>query len=68
MKKKLDKFMATVKVGTKGQIVIPKEIREIFNIEPKDSILILADKDKGIAILSNEEMEAVLNKIINQGE
>lgn len=67
MKEKTNnKFMATVKVGSKGQIVIPKEIRELFNIEPKDQILILADKEKGITILSNEEMETLLNKITNQ--
>ena len=38
-----DKFMGSVKVGAKGQIVIPKEVREMFNIEPGDTLMLLAD-------------------------
>ncbi len=45
-----DKFMATVKVGPKGQIVIPKEVREMFNIAPGDNMIILADAKRGIAL------------------
>ena len=40
----------TVTVGTKGQIVIPKEAREIFGIAPGDTLLLLGDRTKGIAI------------------
>jgi len=49
-----DKFMSSVKVGEKGQIVIPKEVREMFNIEPGDMLLLLADKERGIAIVDND--------------
>jgi len=45
-----DKFMGTAKVGPKGQIVIPKEIRSMFSIEAGDTMIILADKSRGIAI------------------
>lgn len=45
-----DKFMGSVKVGAKGQIVIPKEVREMFNIEHGDTLMLLADTEKGIAI------------------
>lgn len=48
-----DKFMATVKVGEKGQIVIPKGAREMFNIQPGDTLLLLADKERGIALVEN---------------
>jgi AbrB family looped-hinge helix DNA binding protein len=48
------KFMSTVKVGEKGQIVIPKGARDIFGIKPGDTLLLLADKDKGIAIVQND--------------
>lgn len=44
------KFMGSVKVGLKGQIVIPKEIREMFKITPGDTLMILADSEKGIAL------------------
>ena len=57
--KKDDKFMGVVKVGPKGQIVIPKDIRDMFSIETGDNLLILADKKRGIAI----ERTGVFNKI-----
>ena len=53
MKKKMEKegkYMGSVKVGPKGQIVIPKEIREMFEINSGDTLMILADSQKGIAI------------------
>ena len=37
------RFAATVKVGEKGQFVVPKEIREMFDIQPGDTLLLLAD-------------------------
>lgn len=48
--KKNDKFMSSVKVGPKGQIVIPKEVREMFHITPGDTLLLLADAERGIAL------------------
>lgn len=50
------KAIGTVKVGEKGQIVIPKNIRELFNIQPGDVLLMLADKKKGIALVEANEM------------
>lgn len=44
------KYMSPVKVGPKGQIVIPKEVRDMFGIEPGDTLVLLADNEKGIAI------------------
>ena len=40
----------TVKIGEKGQFVIPKEAREMFDLHPGDSIIVLADQKRGIAI------------------
>lgn len=57
------KFLATVKVGEKGQIVIPKGARDLFNIQPGDTLLLLADKQQGIALVSNEAYTQFANAI-----
>ncbi|MGB4589182.1 MAG: AbrB/MazE/SpoVT family DNA-binding domain-containing protein [Clostridiaceae bacterium] len=50
MTKPKGKYAWTVKVGEKGQIVIPKEAREVFNINPGDTLILLGDVKQGIAI------------------
>ena len=49
------KYVCTVRVGDKGQIVIPKQARDMFGIQPGDSVLLLADENSGIAIVRCEE-------------
>ena len=44
------KYAWTATVGEKGQIVIPKQARDIFGIKPGDTLLLLGDEDRGIAI------------------
>lgn len=44
------KYAWTATVGEKGQIVIPKQAREIFEIKPGDTLLLLGDEERGIAI------------------
>lgn len=44
----------TVRVGEKGQIVIPKQCREVFDIKPGDTLLILGDEKQGIGIMKQE--------------
>jgi AbrB family looped-hinge helix DNA binding protein len=50
----MGKFASTVKVGEKGQIVIPKGARDLFGIKPGDTLLLLADADQGIAIVRQD--------------
>ena len=57
------KFMATVKLGAKGQIVIPKEARELFGLKEGDSLLLMADKNQGIAIQPFAYAEAFWNAV-----
>ncbi|PKO13745.1 MAG: AbrB family transcriptional regulator [Chloroflexi bacterium HGW-Chloroflexi-10] len=54
MVKPKGKYAWTAKVGEKGQIVIPKEAREIFDINPGDTLLLLGDEAQGIAIVKND--------------
>ncbi len=69
MKMKLpkDQFLSTVRVGDKGQIVIPKEVRDLFEIEPGDSLLLMADKKKGIAIVGFDGMMDFMSESLRQG-
>ncbi|MBQ9080099.1 MAG: AbrB/MazE/SpoVT family DNA-binding domain-containing protein [Clostridia bacterium] len=59
-------FMTTVRVGDKGQIVIPKEVREMFGISPGDTLLLLAAKHRGIALPPPEECEKIQNEIFGR--
>ena len=59
-----DKFIGIARVGEKGQIVIPKEARDMFDINPGDSIVVLCDKEKGIALLKSDFMEDSFDKIM----
>ena len=62
-----DKFVGVAKVGEKGQIVIPKEARAMFDIKAGDTMIILCDKEKGIALLKSDFMEESIDKIMNRG-
>ena len=50
MKAPEGKYAWTATVGEKGQIVIPKQARDIFGIKPGDTLLLLGDDKRGIAI------------------
>lgn len=62
-----DKFVGISKVGEKGQIVIPKETRDMFDINPGDSIIVLCDKEKGIALLKADAIEDLTDKVFPKG-
>ena len=50
-----EKYMWTAKVGDKGQIVIPKEARDVFNINTGDSLILFGDVKRGIAIAKYDD-------------
>ena len=58
------KFISMVKVGEKGQIVIPKEVREMFGIESGDSLVLLADVQRGIALNRMSVLGGLVEKIM----
>ncbi len=61
--KKQDRYyMTSVKLGPKGQIVIPKEVREMFGVEPGDTMVLLADRKKGVALQTIDKLNPMLRK------
>ena len=53
-------YMSSVKIGPKGQIVIPKEARDMFGLRPGDALVLLADKKKGIALQTADKLNPLL--------
>lgn len=53
----------TAKVGDRGQIVIPKEARELFNIRPGDTLLIIGEESKGLIISRPELLRDIADEI-----
>ena len=66
MKHPEGKYAWTVKVGEKGQFVIPKEARDVFNINPGDTLIVLADINKGIAIPPKNMVAHLMETIFKQ--
>ncbi len=60
------KYAWMVKIGEKGQFVIPKEARDLFGFQPGQTVLVLADEQKGIAIPSREDSEKLFAQIFAQ--
>jgi AbrB family looped-hinge helix DNA binding protein len=56
----------TVKIGEKGQFVIPKEARDMLDVKPGDTILVLGDEERGLAILPKSMMEKYISKIFGE--
>ena len=61
-----DKYVGICKVGEKGQIVIPKEVRTMFDIKTGDSVVVLCDKERGIALLKSDFIEDLTDKVLKQ--
>ena len=61
-------IFGTAKVGEKGQIVIPKEARELFGIKPGDTLLILGDERVGIIATAPDVMNDTAFKVFNRIE
>ena len=68
MDKPEEKYAWTVTVGTKGQIVLPKEARDVFNIKPGDTLIVLGDKELGIAIPPKKRFSEIFDSIFGSRE
>lgn len=60
LKKAKGKYAWTVTVGEKGQIVIPKQARELFDIHPGDNLILLGDEKRGLAIPQKSVFSALI--------
>ena len=63
-----NKYVGVSKVGEKGQIVIPKNARDMFDINPGDTVIILGDKKKGLAIVKADFFDSITDNILKRGE
>ena len=64
-KGKAPRVFGTAKVGDRGQIVIPKEARDMFQIRPGDTLLILGDEDTGLIVSRPEVLSDIANKLFD---
>lgn len=64
-KQKPQRVFGTAKVGDRGQIVIPKEARELFGIRPGDTLLIVGEADTGLIISRPDVLNNLANELLN---
>lgn len=62
------RVFGTAKVGDRGQIVIPKEARELFNIQPGDTLLILGEEGKGLIVSRPELLSTLADQFFDTKE
>ena len=67
-KKKQQRVFGTARVGDRGQIVIPKEAREYFGIEPGDTLLILGKSETGLIVTKPETLSDLASQIFQSVE
>ncbi len=61
-------IFGTAKVGEKGQIVIPKDARQIFGVKPGDTLLILGDEETGIIVTKPDVLRDAADDIFGKME
>ena len=64
--KKARHIFGTAKVGDRGQIVIPKDARELYGIRPGDTLLILGDEENGMIVTKPDVLNNLAAKILDQ--
>ena len=62
------RVFGTAKVGDRGQIVIPKEARELFNLRTGDTLLILGEENKGLIVSRPELLRDIADEIFDSNK
>ena len=60
-----DRFIVSVKVGPKGQITIPSEARKMFDIKEGETLMVMGDKERGIALLKADMFYSLMEDVNN---
>ena len=58
-----NRFIVSVRVGPKGQITIPVQARKIFDIKEGDTIMVLGDKERGIALIKDDKFYQMMDEV-----
>ena len=59
-----DRFIVSVKVGPKGQITIPVQARNMFGIREGDTLMVMGDKERGLALVKDDAFYALMGGLI----
>ena len=58
-----DRFIVSVRVGPKGQITVPKEAREMFDIKEGDTLMVMGDRSRGLALVKDTEFYKLMGGV-----
>ena len=64
---KEDRFIVSVRVGPKGQITVPAEARQMFDIQPGDTLMVMGDLHRGIALIKDTEFYKMMGDFRDNG-
>lgn len=62
-----DRFIVSVKVGPKGQITIPIEARKMFDIKEGDTLMVMGDKERGLALIKDDMFYSLMGGMMGNG-
>ena len=62
-----DRFIVSVRVGPKGQITVPKEARQMFDIKEGDTLMVMGDKQRGLALVKDTEFYKLMGGAFDDG-
>ena len=65
---KENRFIVSVKVGPKGQITIPAAARKMFNIKEGDTLMVMGDKERGIALIKDDVFYQLMGGMFNNDD
>ena len=62
-----DRFIVSVRVGPKGQITVPIEARKMFDIKEGDTLMVMGDRVRGLALVKDEAFYQLMGGVVDDG-